>query len=258
MKNLLLCAVLLGSLLADPGNLTCAAAEAKQRMLSHDVYFTLRDDSDEAKAELVAACKKYLSGHPGTVWFAAGSLAEELRREVNDLDFDVALHIVFKDKTSHDVYQDSPKHHKFIEEFGERWETVRVFDSWCDAISHGDVEDLEPVSSKLPKLPDPAAFFAGMIEGEVLKKSDGQIVIAVKKVARVWETNRAENPESLVGKKVLVDAPKEDNRYAKRVARFINGLKVGEIVSLDVAHKGTGEALTILELTPEQRETVKE
>src|SRR5262245_20020910 len=64
-------------------------------MLAHNVYFALKDKSPAAKAALVAACKKYLTGHPGTVFFAAGTLAEELQREVNVRDFDVALHLVF-------------------------------------------------------------------------------------------------------------------------------------------------------------------
>ena len=44
---------------------------------AHSVYFSLNDNSDEAKQELVASCKKYLSGHPGTVFFAVGLLAGE-------------------------------------------------------------------------------------------------------------------------------------------------------------------------------------
>ena len=69
-------------------------------MLSHDVYFSLKDNSPEAKRKLVAACKKYLSGHPGEVFFAAGTLAEEISWDISDRDFDVALHIVFKDKAA--------------------------------------------------------------------------------------------------------------------------------------------------------------
>ena len=41
------------------------------------------------------------------------------------------------------------------------------------------------------------------------------------------------------------------------MARFLDGLKVGETVELDVAHRGEGEALTILELTEQQRARVK-
>ena len=101
------------------------ADEGKPPMLSHDVFFTLKQDSPEARAQLVAACKKYLSQHPGIVWFAAGGLAEEFQRDVNDRDFDVALHIVFESKAAHDKYQESDAHQKFIGEAEETWEKVR-------------------------------------------------------------------------------------------------------------------------------------
>src|SRR5260370_25880882 len=73
-------------------------------MLVHNVYFALKDSSNPAKQKLLAACKKYLTGHPGTLFFACGGLAQELRRQVNDRDFDVALHVVFKDQAAHDQY----------------------------------------------------------------------------------------------------------------------------------------------------------
>jgi hypothetical protein len=98
-------------------------------MLSHDVYFSLDDRSAVARARLVAACKKHLSGPPGEVFFACGPLCEELRRDVNDLDFDVALHIVFDSQASHDAYQDAPRHEAFIAENKASWKKVRVFDS---------------------------------------------------------------------------------------------------------------------------------
>jgi hypothetical protein len=98
-------------------------------MLAHNVYFTLKDKSTAAKAQLVAACKKYLAGHPGTVFFAAGTLAEALQREVNVRDFDVALHLVFADQAAHDRYQEAPRHEQFIAENRDNWAAVRVFDS---------------------------------------------------------------------------------------------------------------------------------
>jgi hypothetical protein len=228
-------------------------------MLSHDVYFTLKDKSLEAKKQLVAGCKQFLSEHPGTVWFAAGMLVAEHEREVNDRGFDVALHIVFKDKASHDKYQEAPDHHKFIEEFKDNWQSVRVFDSWLDASSHGTVSTKteHPDAAKKPRLPDPAAFFAGMIQGEVVAKHDGEIVVAVAKITRVWRTNKADDAEALVGKQVLVNGPSVDGRPVEAIARFVASLKVGETVEIDVAHR-KGEALTILELTEDQRERVKE
>ena len=98
-------------------------------MLSHDVYFTLKDRTPEARKKLVASCHKYLAGHPGVVFYAAGLLNETLRREVNDLDFDVSLQLVFVDKAAHDTYQVHPKHQQFIEENKPTWAKVRVFDA---------------------------------------------------------------------------------------------------------------------------------
>ena len=99
-------------------------------MLAHNVYFSLNDSSEPAKFKLVAACKKYLAGHPGTVFFAAGVLASELDRPVNDRDFDVSLHVIFDSKASHDRYQKDARHLKFIEENSSGWKKVRVFDSY--------------------------------------------------------------------------------------------------------------------------------
>jgi Stress responsive A/B Barrel Domain len=101
-------------------------------VLVHDVYFTLKDNSPVARQSLLAACRKYLSNHPGTVRFACGTLAQELNREVNDRSFDVALHIAFTDQAAHDRYQEAPTHHQFVEENRHNWAKVRVFDSVCE------------------------------------------------------------------------------------------------------------------------------
>jgi hypothetical protein len=106
-------------------------AEA-QPMLSHDVYFSLKDNSPQAKQKLIAACKKYLTDHPGTVRFAVGPLAEEMKRDVNDRDFDVALHVLFKNRAAHDQYAKAERHLKFIEENKDNWKRVRVFDSYVE------------------------------------------------------------------------------------------------------------------------------
>ena len=114
-------------------------ARGEERMLTHDVYFSLKDKSPEARDKLIAGCKKYLTGHPGTVWFSAGTLAAEFDREVNDREFDVALHIVFKDKAAHDVYQQAERHQKFIAEFQAMWARVRVFDAYVDVSDHAEM-----------------------------------------------------------------------------------------------------------------------
>jgi hypothetical protein len=110
------------------GEAAGAAAEGPQ--LAHMVYFKLKDNSGGARAKLVAACKLYLTGHEGTVSFATGTLAGDMKRDVNDLNFDVSLHIVFANKAAHDKYQEHPRHLKFVAENKENWEKVRVFDSY--------------------------------------------------------------------------------------------------------------------------------
>lgn len=105
-----------------------AGAPAGPR-LAHNVFFTLKEKTPAAREKLVAACHKYLKPHPGVTFFAAGSRAVALAREVNDLDFDVSLHVIFDSKESHDRYQTAALHLKFIEENQSLWSKVRVFDS---------------------------------------------------------------------------------------------------------------------------------
>jgi hypothetical protein len=98
-------------------------------LLAHNVFFALHDRSPAACERLLDACRKYLAAHPGIVFFACGTRAVELQRDVNDKEFDVGLHIVFNDQAAHDSYQDTAAHHQFIAENKANWRHVRVFDS---------------------------------------------------------------------------------------------------------------------------------
>lgn len=122
-------AVTLGSLARTEAADEKGAQEAK---LVHNVFFSLKESNDANRKKLTAACKKYLTKHPGEVYFAAGPIASELDRGVNDRDFDVALTIVFKNKAAHDQYQDAKRHLQFIAESKDLWKKVRVFDSYTD------------------------------------------------------------------------------------------------------------------------------
>jgi len=97
--------------------------------LAHVVFFTLKENSDEARKSLVEACRKYLTDHPGTVHFSAGVRAEQYSRPVNDAEFDVALAVVFATAADHDRYQSAERHQTFIREQSDNWQLVRVFDS---------------------------------------------------------------------------------------------------------------------------------
>ncbi len=98
--------------------------------LAHAVFFSLKDNSPAEVQKLVDACNKYLTRHDGEITFAVGTLAKDLKREVNDQDFDVALHVVFTNKEAHDKYQTHERHLQFIKEMTGKYKKVRVFDSY--------------------------------------------------------------------------------------------------------------------------------
>lgn len=98
-------------------------------MLAHHVYFTLKDHSPAAVSRMLDACRKYLTGHPGSLFFTCGTRALAYDRPVNDQDFHVALTIVFRTAGDHDSYQEAPRHAQFIEENKDNWARVRVFDA---------------------------------------------------------------------------------------------------------------------------------
>ncbi len=129
MRSFLTCCLVLGLLSLWPRAGADEAPKKSAGNIAHMVYFKLKDNSPEAKKKLVEACKKLLDKHEGTVYFSAGARAEELDRDVNDRDWDVGLHLVFKDKAAHDKYQDHPRHKQFIDENKDNWSKVRVFDA---------------------------------------------------------------------------------------------------------------------------------
>jgi len=213
---------------------------AAEPQLAHMVFFTLAEDNKANRDTLVKACQKYLSDHDGTLHFSAGSIADDLQRDVNDREFDVALHLVFANRAAHDTYQTHPQHLEFIEKNKHLWSGVRVFDSYLPTPTHN-------------ALPAAAKGFSGMLRGKVVGKQDRGIIVAVQEITNVWRQSKAEDPKSLVGKKVLV-IPRDG---AEQTVRFVSAVKVGESIKLDVGNK-QGDTLVILELTADQRERVKE
>lgn len=129
MRSFLACGLILGLVLSVRAQQPRALARETGGNIAHMVYFTLKDNSPEARKKLVDACKKYLHGHEGTVYFSAGIIADDLKGEVNVRDWDVGLHLVFKDKAAHDKYLVHERHKKFIAENKDNWKKVRVFDA---------------------------------------------------------------------------------------------------------------------------------
>jgi hypothetical protein len=115
--------------MADERSPSASEATSNSAPLAHIVFFTLAESNDANRAQLVEACKKYLDKHEGVVYFGVGVNAPEYNREVNDRDYDVALHLVFETAKDQDDYQTHPRHLKFVDECKGLWKKVRVFDS---------------------------------------------------------------------------------------------------------------------------------
>ncbi|MEL6415143.1 MAG: Dabb family protein [Pseudomonadota bacterium] len=118
---------------------TAMADDATEPLLTHAVYFDLKQDDAVSVQALIDGCYEYLAPHDGIVYFSAGARHTDYQRDVNDLDFDVALTIVFENTAAQDAYQVTEPHLQFIEEFNENWASVRVFDSLAPA--QDDAED---------------------------------------------------------------------------------------------------------------------
>ena len=101
----------------------------KSAPLAHIVFFTLAESNEANRAKLITGCKKHLQDHDGVVHFSVGVNAPEYNRDVNDRDYDVALHLVFATAKDQDAYQTHPRHLKFVQECKPLWKKVRVFDS---------------------------------------------------------------------------------------------------------------------------------
>ncbi|QEG23807.1 Dabb family protein [Mariniblastus fucicola] len=97
--------------------------------LTHSVFFTLKDPSDENIQKLVDDCYQYLSSGEGLISLHAGARIPDLDRPVNDDQFHVALIVILESREAHDAYQEMADHITFIERNKESWASVRVFDA---------------------------------------------------------------------------------------------------------------------------------
>lgn len=91
------------------------------------------------RAAFMDACTKYLSTSIGMLSFWVGERAQDMKRDVNDQAFDVAMHQVFRDKSWFDVYNGhDPQHDKFVVEVNKLTPntTRRVCDASADWLSY--------------------------------------------------------------------------------------------------------------------------
>jgi hypothetical protein len=81
---------------------------------------------------MVDDCHAYLADLPGIVFYAAGTCSD-VERSSSDPDYDVALHVVFRDRAALDAYMTAPKHVAFMNKHGDNWKDIHAFDSCVSA-----------------------------------------------------------------------------------------------------------------------------
>lgn len=97
-------------------------------MFVHTVYFWLNEEAPaSAREQLIRDCRTLLPQVP-TVREAWAGPAAQTPREVVDNSYACGLTLIFANREAHDVYQDHPLHHEFIERNRAHWKRVQVYD----------------------------------------------------------------------------------------------------------------------------------
>jgi hypothetical protein len=116
------------ALMLDQG-LQIEALSIMSLSMDHHVYFWLKDeyqnDVDRAIFEQGLAALLEIDLVASGRWAVPAKVAI---RPVIDQSWDYALTMQFKDIGDHDIYQDHPDHHTFINTFKEWWAQVQVKD----------------------------------------------------------------------------------------------------------------------------------
>ena len=94
----------------------------------HHVYFWFRKPvSKKDRARFEEALKKLVTVE--TIEEMHLGVPAPTRRDVVDRSYTYSLVTTFRNKADHDIYQTHPTHLKFIDDCGDLWEKVVVYDS---------------------------------------------------------------------------------------------------------------------------------
>ena len=94
----------------------------------HVVYFWMKPDVRPSDIEKLGEGIRTLAKIDTVSSIVIGQPAQT-PREVVDNSYAWSLLVLFKDRESHDAYQDHPIHYAFVERYGHLWERVQVYDS---------------------------------------------------------------------------------------------------------------------------------
>lgn len=118
--------------LADAEKQNEQKMESKKPGLIHTVFFWLKEDiTEEEQLKFIAGVKSLQSiSHIQTSYTGEAAITEE--RGVVDNSYDMAWICQFEKPSDQEAYQIDPVHLKFIEDCGELWTKVIVYDSLID------------------------------------------------------------------------------------------------------------------------------
>lgn len=97
--------------------------------MEHHVYFWLKEEKKDA--ESLAAFEQGLNDLLKIDQIASGEWGKSAatpERPVTDKSFDYAISLKFDSLDTHNVYQDDPDHHVFVNAFKDFWADVKVMD----------------------------------------------------------------------------------------------------------------------------------
>lgn len=103
-------------------------------MLMHSTYFNLGpNNTPDISEAYMSEALQYLSTSPGLVSFWIGQRAADMNRPENDLNFNIAMHQVFRDEAAFNLYNaNDTSHNQFVADV-DKWTpstTRRVMDSY--------------------------------------------------------------------------------------------------------------------------------
>lgn len=100
------------------------------RPFAHMFFFQLCDTNPKLVKDFIDFCQKYLGGHQGQIHFSVGLRALEINRDVSGTNFEVSVHMIFKNKKAFDDYSNSKTHEEFITKSAGMSPVRIVYDSY--------------------------------------------------------------------------------------------------------------------------------
>lgn len=108
--------------------LTAAPAGEEVELVSHSVYFTLKEPTKENIDRVIASCRKYSSRYEGRIFFACGERASATG-PYKDKDFHVTQTLIFRGRDALEKYMKGEARQQFVAECKPFWSKVRVFET---------------------------------------------------------------------------------------------------------------------------------